>query len=198
MRKGERTKSTILNEAVDLASLVGLEGLSIGTLAERMAMSKSGLFAHFGSKEDLQIQALKAAQARFEACVFAPAMKQPRGLPRLRAIVENWLQYLDSSAGPGGCMILAAAIEFDDRPGPVRDLLVDGQKQLRGALAKAVRLAIEEGHFRADTDAWQVSFELFGILMASHHDRRLLGDARAPQRMLAWFDRLVRDCGPLQ
>jgi AcrR family transcriptional regulator len=192
MRKGERTRDAILTEAVALASQVGLEGLSIGTLSERLGMSKSGLFAHFGSKEDLQLQTLKQGQSRFAETVFLPALNQSRGLPRLRALFDNWLGWVrQSSEFPGGCLILAASIEYDDRPGAVRDALVAGQRELRGAIAKSIRMAIDEGHLHADADPWQLTFELFGIVLATHHDHRLLGDARALDRARAAFERLV-------
>jgi AcrR family transcriptional regulator len=190
MRKGEQTRTLILNEAVALASQVGLEGLSIGSLADRLTMSKSGLFAHFGSKEDLQLLTLKQTQALFFEEVFAPALKQARGLPRLRAIFSNWLQWVKRDL-PGGCLMLAAAAEYDDRPGAVRDLLVAGQRELRGAVAKAIRIAIDEGHLEPDTDPWQLTFELFGIVLATHHDFRLLGDARALERAGAALERLI-------
>ncbi len=190
MRKGEQTRTLILNEAVALASQVGLEGLSIGSLADRLAMSKSGLFAHFGSKEDLQLLTLKQAQALFFEEVFAPALKQARGLPRLRAIFSNWLQWVKRDL-PGGCLMLAASAEYDDRPGAVRDLLVAGQRELRGAVAKAIRIAIDEGHLQPHTDPWQLTFELFGIVLATHHDFRLLGDARALERAGAALERLI-------
>jgi len=192
MRKGERTRGTILTEAAALASQVGLEGLSIGSLAGRLGMSKSGLFAHFGSKEDLQLQTLKQGQARFAETVFLPALRQARGLPRLRALFDNWIGWVEqNSEFPGGCLILAASIEYDDRPGAVRDALVDGQRELRGAIAKAIRMAIDEGHLRVDADPWQLTFELFGVVLATHHDRRLLGDTRALDRARAAFERLV-------
>jgi AcrR family transcriptional regulator len=198
MRKGEQTRSLILNEAAALASQVGLEGLSIGSLAGRLHMSKSGLFAHFGSKEDLQLQTLKQAQALFVEQVFAPALKAPRGLPRLKALFSNWLAWVESSDTlPGGCVIVAAAAEYDDRPGAMRDVLAAGQRELRGAVAKAIRLAMDEGHLRADTDAWQLTFEVLGIVLATHHDLRLLGDARAAERARRAFDRLIAAHGAL-
>jgi len=180
----------ILEEAVGLASKVGLEGLSIGSLASRLGLSKSGLFAHFGSKEDLQVLTLKQAQKLFQEKVFAPALAQPRGLPRLRALFANWLTWLEHDL-PGGCLLLSASVEYDDRPGAVRDLLVAGQRELRGAIAKAVRLAIDAGHLHSETDPWQFAFELFGIVLATHHDRRLLGDARSAARALEAFERLI-------
>jgi len=192
MRKGEQTRTLILNEAVALASQVGLEGLSIGSLAGRLAMSKSGLFAHFGSKEDLQLLTLKQAQTLFFEQVLSPALKQARGLPRLRALFANWLAWVERNDDrPGGCLMLAASVEYDDRPGAVRDLLVAGQRELRGAVAKAIRLAIDEGHLEPQTDPWQLSFELFGIVLATHHDLRLLGDARALGRARNTLERLL-------
>jgi AcrR family transcriptional regulator len=191
MRKGDRTKTLILNDALAVAGEVGLEGLSIGALASRLGLSKSGLFAHFGSKEDLQLATLRHSQERFEQTVFRPALASPRGLPRLRTLFENWLGWIARTERPGGCVILAASVEYDDRPGPVRDALVAGQRELRGALAKAVRLAIEAGHLRPDTDPWQVVFELMGIVLAVHHDRGLLDDPRAPDRARKAFDRLI-------
>jgi AcrR family transcriptional regulator len=192
MRKGEQTRTLILNEAVALASQVGLEGLSIGSLAGRLDMSKSGLFAHFGSKEDLQVRTLGRAQELFLEQVVSPALTQPLGLPRLRVLFSNWLAWLESNDDlPGGCVMLAASAEYDDRPGTVRDLLVAGQRELRGAIAKAIRLAIDEGHLESRTDPWQLTFELFGIVLATHHDLRLLGDARALERAGDALERLI-------
>ncbi len=192
MRKGEQTRTLILNEAVALASQVGLEGLSIGSLAARLEMSKSGLFAHFGSKEDLQLQTLKQAQGLFFGQVVSPALEEPRGLPRLRAFFSNWLARVERNDEPqGGCLLLSAAVEYDDRPGAVRELLVAGQRELRGAIAKAIRLAIDEGHLMPETDPWQFTFELFGIVLATHHDLRLLADARALNRARDAFERLI-------
>ena len=192
MRKGEHTRSTIVNESLALASQVGLEGLSIGSLAERLEMSKSGLFAHFGSKEDLQLQTLKQAQNLFVARVFTPAMSEPRGLPRIKALFSNWLAWVEKSGDlPGGCVMLAAATEYDDRPGPLRDTLAAGQRELRGAIAKAILLAVDEGHLLPTTDAWQLTFEILGIVLAAHHDHRLLGDPRAGEHARKAFDRLL-------
>jgi len=198
MKKGDRTRTLILNDALALAGEVGLEGLSIGSLAGRLGLSKSGLFAHFGSKEDLQLATLRHSQERFVQTVFRPALASPRGLPRLRALFENWLGWIARTDRPGGCVILAASVEYDDRPGEVRDALVAGQRELRGALAKAVRLAVEEGHLRADTDARQLVFETMGIVLAVHHDRGLLNDPRALERARKAFDRLMAAHAPAQ
>jgi AcrR family transcriptional regulator len=197
MRKGEQTRAAILDEALALASRFGLEGLSIGSLATALGMSKSGLFAHFGSKEHLQLRTLERVQARFERAVFQPALAHAVGLPRLRAVFENWLAWLERKKEvPGGCTILAAAAEYDDRPGPVRDQLLAGQRELRGAVAKAVRGAIEARHLARGADPWQMTFEIFGIVLAAHHEQRLLGDARAGARARAAFERLVADRTP--
>lgn len=190
MSKGARTRELILDEALGLASQVGLEGLSIGALASRLNLSKSGLFAHFGSKQDLQVLTLKQAQRLFHQEVFQPALTEPTGLPRLRALLSNWLAWLERDR-PGGCLMLAASAEYDDRPGAVRDLLVAGQRELRGAIAKAIRLAIDAGHLAPQTDPWQLGFEIVGIILATHHDRRLLGDARSSSRASEAFERLI-------
>ena len=191
MRKGVQTRTLILDHAVAHASEVGLAGLSIGSLATRLSLSKSGLFAHFGSKEELQLATLRAAQERFVNKVFLPALNAPRGLGRIRTLFQKWFEWLESSGQPGGCVILAAAAEFDDRPGLVHDTLLAGQKELRGAIAKSVRLAIETGELPADTDPWQLAFELFGIVLAAHHDRHLFDDPRAADRGKKAIERLL-------
>ena len=191
MKKGESTRSLILAEAVRLASACGLEGLSIGALASRLRLSKSGLFAHFGSRSELQLATLKRAQDMFQARVFRPALAVQRGLPRLRALFQNWFGWLGDSGQPGGCIILAATMEFDDRPGLVRDALIQGQRELRGGIVKAIRMAMDAGQLSADTDVWQLSFELFGIVLAAHHDRHLLDDPRAGERGMKAFDRCI-------
>jgi AcrR family transcriptional regulator len=196
MRKGQRTRQDILGQAVALASEYGLEGLTIGSLAGRLHMSKSGLFAHFGSKEDLQLATLKNARERFERSVFSPSLAAPRGLPRLRELFGRWLAWSDDSAMPGGCVIIGATTEYDDRPGPVRDALVASQQDLRLALARAVELASAEGHLRRDTDPGQFAFELFAIVYAAHHDRRLLQDPAAAQRATTAFEALVARHAP--
>jgi AcrR family transcriptional regulator len=191
MRKGEQTRQDILGEAVALASETGLEGLSIGSLAGRLRISKSGLFAHFGSKEELQLATLRRAQARFEDTVLRPAIAAPRGLPRLRALIDRWLAWADDSGLPGGCVILGATVEYDDRAGPIRDALVDAQRRLRTTIARAVEIAVAEGHLAAGTDPEQFAFELFAIVLAAHHDRRLLRDPAVARHAMAAFERLA-------
>jgi len=194
MRKGQRTREDILGQAVALASAYGLEGLTIGSLADRLGMSKSGLFAHFGSKEDLQLATLKNARERFERIVFSPALAAPRGLPRLRELFRRWLLWADDPHTPGGCVIIGATIEYDDRPGPVRDALVASQQDLRRALARAVEIAVSEGHLRDDTDPQQFGFEFFSIVFAAHHDRRLLRDPDFARHATTAFEALVARC----
>jgi AcrR family transcriptional regulator len=191
MRKGQQTRHDILGEAVALASEHGLEGLTIGSLAARLGMSKSGLFAHFGSKEDLQLATLQNARERFERVVFTPALSAPRGLPRLRELFRRWLAWSDDSSIPGGCVIIGATTEYDDRPGPVRDSLVASQQDLRRALERAVELAVAEGHLHPETEPEQFAFELFAIVYATHHDRRLLRNPAATQVASKAFEALV-------
>ncbi|MCG6875733.1 MAG: TetR/AcrR family transcriptional regulator [Betaproteobacteria bacterium] len=196
MRKGQRTRQDILGQAVALASEYGLEGLTIGTLAGRLGMSKSGLFAHFGSREDLQLATLKNARERFERFVFSPALAAPRGLPRLRGFFQRWVAWADDPEIPGGCVILGATTEYDDRPGPVRDALVASQQDLRKALARAVELAVAEGHLGRDTVPEQFAFELFAIVFAAHHDRRLFKDPAAVNRATTAFEALIARNAP--
>jgi len=189
--KGEQTRVAILDEALRVASKLGLEGLTIGGLAEATGMSKSGLFAHFGSREDLQLAVLEHAAQRYGETVLMPALKIERGLPRLRAMFEHWLDWTLASGLPGGCIMIAAAAEYDDRPGPIRDAVIANQHRGNAVTRKAVRLAIEEGHLKTDTDPEQITFELLGIVLASHNHRRLLGDKEARKRALKAFDELV-------
>jgi AcrR family transcriptional regulator len=189
--KGEQTRAAILDEALKIASKLGLEGLTIGSLADATGMSKSGLFAHFGSREDLQLAVLEHAARLYGEKVFVPVLKIERGLPRLRALFERWLDWTLESGLPGGCIMISTAIEYDDRPGPIRDAAIANQHRGNAITQKAVRLAIEEGHLAPDTDAEQISFEMLGIVLASHNHRRLLGDKEARKRALTAFDKLI-------
>lgn len=191
MAKGEETRRRILERAALLASRSGLEGLSIGELAADLGLSKSGLFAHFGAKEDLQVAVLQAASERYEAVVLKPALKVPRGEARVRALFERWLDWTSDPGSPGGCLFLAAATELDDREGKARDFLVGGQRQLLELIVKTARGAIESGEFRKDLDCEGFAFELFGLVLAFNHQRRLLRDRKAEARVRASFERLV-------
>lgn len=190
VRKGERTRETILDRAVVLASELGLEGLSLGRLAEDLDLSKSGLFAHFDSKEALQIQTLDRAAERFSEVVVRPALAAPRGEPRIRTFFERWLHWQEL-APQAGCIFVAAAAELDDRPGPVRERLVELQREKLQFLARAAELAQGAGHFRADLDVAQFAFELHGIMLAYHEASRLLSDAKATRRAREAFERLL-------
>jgi len=194
MSKGEETRTVILDTALELASMDGLEGLSIGSLAREVGLSKSGLFAHFNSKENLQLGVLETAVERFVATVVTPALGAPRGEPRVRAMFENWLAWARAPFLPGGCVFVATANELDDRPGPLRDALVAAQEQWLGTLAKAAGIAVAEGHFRADLEADQFAYELYSILLAYHLFRRLLRDPKAEERSRKAFERLLASC----
>jgi AcrR family transcriptional regulator len=190
--KGSETRDHILRAAVQLSRDIGLSGLTIGGLAEMVGMSKSGLFAHFGSKEDLQIAVLQTAQSLFGELVLRPAIAEAKGLGRLRAIVRRWLDWSGGGAElKGGCVVLAAFHEFDDRPGPVRDEVLLIAETLRQTLRRAIGQAVGSGELPGDLDVEQFSFELFGLVMASHLHVRLLGDLTATRRALAGFDRLI-------
>ena len=188
--KGERTRAAILDEALKIVSKSGLDGLTIGTLAEATGMSKSGLFAHFGSREELLLAVLAHGQVEFTDVVFKPAMDHPRGTPRVRAMFVNWLDWTESAELPGGCPMIGGAAEFDDKPGPVRDMLAAGQRTWSETLKRGVRQAIDEGQLGADTDPEQLAFEMFGIALVVHHHRRLLGYPKARSRALAALESL--------
>ena len=196
MRKGEATRERILESALELASTEGLTGLSIGRLADRTSMSKSGLFAHFGSKEGLQLDVLELATAKFRETVFTPALRADRGEPRLRALFTHWLDWTDHHARPGGCLFTAAAAELDDQPGPAREALVEMQREWTDTLARAVRIAIEERHFRADVDPHLFAFQLHAIVLGYHHARRLLQDPQAGRRAREAFEALLISAHP--
>ena len=189
--KGEETRAAILAMAVEQASSAGFESLTIGSLAEKTGMSKSGLFAHFGSKLDLQIAALDEAARQFTEAVFMPAMKTPRGLKRFRALIENWINWPYRASLPGGCPIDAASREYQHQPGPMRDAVVERQKSLDRELARAVQMAIDTGELKADTDPRQVSFDTLGIILAFNRVELLFGRDEATQRARTAFDRLV-------
>ena len=189
--KGERTRAAILDAALRIVSKAGLDGLTIGTLADATGMSKSGLFAHFGSREELLLAVLAHGQAEFTEVVFQPAMTKPRGLPRLKAMFTHWLDWTESAELPGGCPMIGGATEFDDKPGPVRDMLAGGQRTWIDTLKRTVRQAVDEGQLPAGTDPEQIAFEMFGIALVVHHHRRLLGYPKARARALAALDKLL-------
>jgi AcrR family transcriptional regulator len=182
--KGDRTRQAILERAVDIASLEGLEGLTIGRLADELEMSKSGLFAHFGSKEELQLATIEAARDRFLDEVFRPALKAERGYPRLLAICRSWLDYVRRRVFPGGCFFAAASFEFDGRPGPVRDAVAATMDEWMSAIRKAVQMAKDEGHLAADVDAAQIAFEMNALFFGANFSYQMRGEKDALRR--AW------------
>ena len=190
LQKGQQTRATILEAALGLASHMGLEGLSIGALAEVTQMSKSGVFAHFGSREELQISVIREYHARFEEEVFYPAMQEARGLPRLRSLFERWVKRVSIELD-SGCIYISGAVEFDDRPGPVRDALACMVVAWHAALARAIRQAVDAGHLIEATDATQMLFELHGLILALHHDARFLRLPGAVQRATRAFDHVL-------
>jgi len=188
--KGRQTRATILDAALALASHMGLEGLSIGALAEVTQMSKSGVFAHFGSREELQISVVRQYHEKFSEEVFEPAMAVQRGLPRLRALFDHWFKRVSIEID-AGCIYISGAVEFDDRPGPVRDALLSMVQTWQNALERAIRMAIAEGHLRADTDPQQMLFEVHGLILALHHDARFLRRPGADARARAGFENVL-------
>ena len=178
MRKGELTKIAILDEALQTASRVGFAGLSIGRLAEQTEMSKSGLFAHFRSMDQLQLQVLQRARDRFVDSVVRPALAAPRGEPRVRTLFTSWLSW-STEALAGGCIFVAASVELDDRPGELRDALLQAERDWLELLATVAGTAVTEGTFRADLDTDQFAFEVHALMLGHHHASRLLRDERA-------------------
>ncbi|HEY0481201.1 MAG TPA: TetR/AcrR family transcriptional regulator [Kofleriaceae bacterium] len=193
MTKGLETKDRILDRAFRIAGRDGLGGLTLSTLATGLGMSKSGLFAHFRSKEELQLQVLETATARFQEAVIAPAVKAPRGLPRLRKLFDGWLRWMSDPALPGGCIFVAAAVELDDRDGKPRDFLVAAQRQLRETIARIARTAVDTQELRRDLDCEQLAFEIYAIILGYNHDKRLLREDRPEARARAAFARLLAD-----
>ena len=191
LQKGQQTRAAILEAALGLASHMGLEGLSIGALADVTKMSKSGVFAHFGSREELQIAVVTEYHAKFEEEVFFTAIREARGLPRLHTMFENWVRRVSVEVD-SGCIYISGAVEFDDRPGPVRDALVAMVKAWHAALHKAMTLAVEVGHLQPEADLEQILFELHGLILSLHHDARFMRRPGALARAGQGFERVVR------
>ncbi|WP_394788012.1 TetR/AcrR family transcriptional regulator [Rhodoferax sp.] len=192
--KGRQTKASIVEAALRLASQIGLEGLSIGALAEVTQMSKSGVFAHFGSREELQISVIREYYRLFEAEVFYPAMRAKRGLPRLQALFANWMQRVTIEL-QSGCIFISGAVEFDDRPGPVRDALASSVQAWLSAFCRAVVQAQEMGDLRADADERQVAFEIHGLILSLHYESRFLKNPGAVDRANIGFDNILARYG---
>jgi AcrR family transcriptional regulator len=191
--RGQRTREAVLATAVDVASTEGLEGLTIGRLALELGMSKSGLFAHFGSKEELQIATIHAAREIFLETVARPALAEPPGLPRLWGLVDGWVRYVEESVFRGGCFFAAASAEFDGRPGPVRDLVAATMREWLGGIERAIAEARDAGHLASDVDPARLAFELNAFGMATNWEYQLFSDAAAFERgRVAMAERVAR------
>lgn len=188
--KGRRTRDAVLTRAVELACRVGLGGLTIGSLADEVGMSKSGMYAHFGSKEALQLAVLDAAAADFATRVVVPALSAPRGEPRVRALADLWIT-CGVERQPGGCLFVKASTELDEQDGPVRDRLRDQHRQLAASIARIVAGGVTDGQFRPDTDTAQFATDLHGVMLAMYHGYRLLGDPAAEHRARSAIERLL-------
>jgi AcrR family transcriptional regulator len=194
--KGAETRERIVEHAARAASVDGLTGITIGNLASGLGLSKSGLIAHFGSKEELQVQVLEKTAERFRQKVLEPAFRARRGEPRIRALFDRWIEWISSSSAPGGCVFVSASVELDDRAGKPRDHLVAAQRQLLATVARAAQIAKEEQHFRSDLDTEQFAYEFFAIVLGFHFWKRLLRDHRAGPRAREALERLVSSAHP--
>jgi AcrR family transcriptional regulator len=194
LQKGQQTKAAIVDAALGLATQIGLEGLSIGALAEVTQMSKSGVFAHFGSREELQISVIREYHRRFEEEVFYPAIHAGRGLPRLRALFANWMKRTSVEID-SGCIYISGAVEFDDRPGPVRDALASSVRTWHSAMKRAIQSAMAEGHLDTDVEEEQMLFEIHGLILALHYEARFLKNPGSIARANAGFEHILRRYG---
>ncbi len=190
LQKGQQTKLAIVEAALGLSTQIGLEGLSIGVLAEVTHMSKSGVFAHFGSREELQISVIREYFHRFEQEVFYPALSVPRGLPRVQALFANWMKRVAVEI-QSGCIFISGAVEFDDRPGPVRDALANSVQTWLNAMLRAVVLAKECGDLRVNADEHQIAFEIHGLILALHYEARFLKNPGSIERANQGFENIL-------
>ena len=191
MNKGAITKKSILNQAHELASVYGLNALTIGSLAKSVGMSKSGLFAHFKSKENLQVETLSLVSKSFTEQVLMPVLKVERGKPRLVAFFNAWKAWLQNLPKTGGCVLIAASSEFDDIPGPVNDFLKNAQLQLIDSISRIVESGIEEGDFDSNTDSKEFAFEMFSLMLGYHYYYRLLEDRNSISYLETGFNKLL-------
>lgn len=190
MAKGLTTKDTIIQAAFDFTSRFGLESLSIGELAKLVGMSKSGLFGHFNSKEALQMKVLEFTAQSFIRSVVKPSLKSPRGIARILALSQNWQKWASSKLA-GGCPIIAATVEYDDRPGKIRDYLQLLQGEMINTFSRAAKVAIEEKQFKSDLNTEQFAYEFYANMMAFHVFTRLLRDRTAKQKFQYTLDQLI-------
>jgi AcrR family transcriptional regulator len=193
--KGAATRELILDHAYELARQDGLEGLSIGALALGVGMSKSGVFAHFGSREELQLALLESASRRFAEFILLPAIRQPRGLTRLRVMLERWSEW--SHIHQSGCVLISAVVEYDGREdSPLRQRVKEQQAAWRGEIVRAIKLSIDVGELHAGTDTDQLAFEIYALMLGLHHDGGLFGFEEARRRTWSALDRLFASYQP--
>lgn len=192
MTKGIATKENIIHAAFDFTSRFGLESLSIGELAKLVGMSKSGLFGHFNSKEALQMKVLDYAADNFIRNVVRPAVRSPRGKARIYALAEQWQKWASSKLA-GGCPIIAATVEYDDRPGKIRDHLQALQGEMINTFSRSAKIAVEEGEFKKSLDCEQFAYEFYANMMAYHVFTRLLRDRTAKQRFQTTLEQLIEN-----
>ena len=190
LQKGQQTKAAIVEAALGLATHIGLEGLSIGALADVTGMSKSGVFAHFGSREELQISVIREYHTRFEQEVFYPAMSAERGVARLSALFDNWMKRTSIEID-SGCIYISGAVEFDDRTGPVRDALASSVLTWHAAMRRAIEQCKGLGELRVDTDAEQMLFEIHGLILALHYEARFLQTPGSMGRAVQGFHNIL-------
>lgn len=190
--KGAKTKAVILDTALKIASLAGIEGLTIGELAKAVGMSKSGLFAHFQGKDNLQLSVLQKATEQFVDAVMRPAFREPRGEARLKALFNNWLDHLDDQSKlPGGSVLISASIELDDRPGILRDFVKKAQNDLIRNIERAAKISVQEGDFRADLDVELFAWTMYSFVLGYHHFTRMLQDPKAQSHVKRSFKTLL-------
>lgn len=197
MGNAATTRERILDEGLALMSQSGLEGVTLGVLADQVGMSKSGLFAHFRSKEEVQISLLEHTAEVGARRIIAPSMKEPEGLPRLKSLVKNWFGWAARAGLPGGCPVAAGLFEFDDVPGPVHDKILAMEAEWRGLLTKTVREASALGHLRRDLDVAQFVWELCGIYLSHHAAQRFLKSPDADRRAKTAFEALLARAAPV-
>ncbi|RZJ57996.1 MAG: TetR/AcrR family transcriptional regulator [Acidovorax sp.] len=190
LQKGQQTKAAIVEAALGLATHIGLEGLSIGALADVTGMSKSGVFAHFGSREELQISVIREYHTRFEQEVFYPAMSAERGVARLSALFDNWMKRTSIEID-SGCIYISGAVEFDDRTGPVRDALASSVLTWHAAMRRAIEQCKGLGELLMDTDAEQMLFEIHGLILALHYEARFLQTPGSMGRAVQGFHNIL-------
>jgi AcrR family transcriptional regulator len=189
--KSELTLAAIVDTALDMVAESGMESLSIGEVAVRLNMSKSGVFSRVGSREALQLAVLAEFDRRFLQDVFAPAMRAPRGLPRLNALMHNWIERARRVDMKTGCLYVAGAFEYDDVQSPMRDELLGHTLKWRQQMRRAVQMAVDERHLRSDTDPDQLVFEIYSLMVGLMHDARFLRDNKALQRVQSAYERLI-------